>query len=438
MPSHWNPRTDYRFVNWGKNQHADPSAYHQPRSEREVVDLVESVRKRGETMRVVGAGHSWSDVAVCEDNLVNLDRMNRVLSIDTDRRRVTVQAGIRLEDLVSAMAVEGLAAHNLGSIMKQSIAGATSTGTHGSGLGLQNLSQMIVGMRLVTGTGEVLELDEDDDRLEAARLSLGCLGVITQVTLQAVPLYDLEERTWSLPFDWAVKAAPRLAESNDWCKFWWLPHTGKVQVYTYRRTTADRTPTAPLGESADRILNDYVFAAILGIGTASPPLVPPLNRLVHSVYFKRGRRVGSYEKMLTLAMPPSHLEIEWGVPYEATQEMMRRVKELVDRQNIRVSFINEVRFVAADETWLSNSYRRDTCQFGAYTARGGDAQRFFAGVGRISEELGGRPHWGKDFDVPANRLRDMYPRYDDFVALCRQLDPDGVFENDFVRRSFRR
>jgi len=425
----------YRFVNWGQNVSATAAHYEQPSSTSRVVDLVKTVRKRGGNLRVIGAGHSWSDVAASDDTLVNLDAMNQVLSVDRENQEVTVQAGIRLNDLADELNRHGLALLNLGSVKEQSIAGAASTGTHGSGLAYGNIATQIRSMKLVNGKGEVVTIERDDPRLEAARVSMGMLGIITELTLAVEPAYNVLETSFSLPFESCLELAPMLYENHPRVKFWWLPHTGLVQVFAYDKTDAEPHESV-IGERLDSLVNDYLFAAILKAGEKAARLVPSLNKLVGTSYFKTGSRVARWDKGLCLAMPPVHREAEYGVAVEHTAEIMDRTRQLIERHRLTVAFINEVRFVAKDRAWLSGSYQRDSCQFGAYTSNNKHAERFIRGVEDIAYELGGRPHWGKEFEATPDYLSSVFPLFGRFSELRADMDPDGVFANDFVRRYF--
>jgi len=429
------------FVNWGGNLRVEPRHRHAPASEVEIVDLVRAVRARGERLRVVGAGHSWSAAAVTDQHLVNLDRHARIVRIDRDARRVTVAAGIRLHALTAALDNVGLALSNLGSISEQSVAGAISTGTHGTGLGHGILATQVVAMRLVTGSGEIRVVSEDEqgeaaDLLDAARVSLGCLGVISEVTLQVRDAFDLEERAWSLPFDEACRALPALAREHEHLKAWWLPHTGRVQLFAYTPTTAPRHGTSALGRTLDAAVNRVAFRGVLGLGRAAPRLIPHLSRLVGRTYFHERRRVDRSDRLLNVAMPPRHLEMEYGLPVEATTEAWRATKRLIERDRLRVNFVQEARFVAADRCHLSPAHGRESCQLGAYMAPSADLYRYFRGFESIALDLDGRPHWGKLFFARAAQLAPRYPLWERFRALRADLDPDGVFESDFVHEVF--
>lgn len=430
--------TDYTFRNWAGNVVAKPRHYAQPRTEDEVLSIVKQTRRRGGNLRVVGAGHSWTDAAACDDTMLNLDRLDRVVDVDYSKWQVTVQAGIRLNALIRALDAHGMALLNLGSVAEQSIAGAIGTGTHGSGLAYGSLSTQLVKFRLVCGDGVIRDVDREQspELFHAAAVSFGSLGIMTQVTLQAEPTYDLEENCFAMPFEAALRLAPQLYREHPRIKFWWLPHTGVVQVYTYDKTSAERRPTSALEDRFDAFMNQQVFSAIIGVGRRFPRLVPRLNNLVGASYFKPYSKVDRWDRVLTVSMPPVHLENEYGLPLDCTVEVLERVKRHLDRRRLTVGFINEVRFVKADDNWLSPAYQRDSVQFGAYTPDGKHARDYLEGVEDIAYELGGRPHWGKDFHATPEYLAQVYPRYDDFARLRSELDPADLFVNDFVRRIF--
>ena len=430
--------SDYEFRNWAGTVVTRPRRYVQPRTEAEVQEIVRSTRRRGGRVRVVGAGHSWTDAAACDDTMLNLDHLNRVIDVDFENWRITVQAGIRLYNLIDELEQRGMALLNVGSVTEQSIAGAIGTGTHGSGLAYGAIPTQLCSFRLVTGDGEIREVDRDTtpDLFHAASVSFGSLGIMTQVTLQVEPIYDVEENSFTMPFEAVLRLAPQLYREHPRLKFWWLPHTGSVQIYTYDKTSKPRSPKSALRDKYDAFMNDQAFVAVLELGRRVPALVPTLNNVVGGSYFKSYTRVDRWDRVLTVPMPPPHLENEYGLPVDNTVEIMSRTRDLIERRKLSVSFVNEVRFVRADDNWLSPAYGRDSVQFGAYTNDGKHARAFLEGVEDIAYEMGARPHWGKDFAATPDYLRRVYPRYDDFAALRAELDPGGVFVNDFVSRVF--
>ncbi|HRI53013.1 MAG TPA: D-arabinono-1,4-lactone oxidase [Pseudomonadota bacterium] len=426
-----------QYKNWLGNVAFTPCGHHEPADEAAVIALVRRARQEGRPLRVVGGGHSWSAGIETDGYLLSLDRMTRLLHVDPLRHQVTVQAGIRLRELSAQLHQRGLALVNLGSIQEQSLAGAISTGTHGTGLQFGVLATQVLGLRLVTGTGEVVEYtaDRDPELLDAARVSLGALGVITQVTLQAAPAFNLREERTPLPFAEALALVPGRLGEADHIKLWWLPHAGRVQIYRqYRTKDALRARRGLLSE--DTRSAQEVFRALLALGSAFPRLIPPIQRLLSRTQFTASSHVGPSFRVFSLAMPPRHHESEYAVPLPCAAAAVQALHDLILARRHRVHFILELRFVKGDSAWLSPAYGGEVCFIGAYDAN----RRGWPGFRRDFEELmrgfAGRPHWGKEFTASADGLRAAYPRWDDFQRLRQELDPAGVFLNRHLQQVF--
>lgn len=443
------------LCNWSGVHRWRPRDYQEPSSEEQVVGLLQRARAEGHAVKVVGGGHSWSDIAATDGCAVRLDRMNRVLEIDLDRALVTVEAGMRLRELNEHLAVRGLAMPILGSISEQSVAGAIATGTHGSGLGFGSLSAAVRALRLVTARGEILDIDGSDPELfAAARLHLGCLGVVTRVTLQCEPAFRLRERVIILAFDEAVARVDELVRAGEHVKLWWLPHTDRVRVSTLDRTTEPLSDPGVMVRAAqhvaglmarrqvdlltafDAAVNDRVLTGLMALARRSPGLTPRINGAIGAAYFKAAERVGRSDRVFNLVMPPVHREMEYGIDFGDTGAALIELRALIERERLYVNFVVEARFVAADDILMSGAYGRTSCQLGAYIGECTSREGYFRGFEALCRGLGGRPHWGKEFDADAETLRDALPGFDRFDAVRRRLDPDGLFANAFVRRLF--
>ncbi len=400
-----------------------PSGWREPTSEDEIIAVV---RERPAKLRVVGAGHSWSAIAAPEQIAMTLARLAGVISVGDGT--VTVHGGTQLAALNDALAMRGLALPIVGSIAQQSAAGAIATGTHGSSLAHGNLASTVRGLRLVTGTGDVLELAAGDPRLAAARVHLGALGVISQVTLGVEPAFRLAETIEQVPIADVPATVQQIAASAEYVKIWWMPHTRMANVFRYTRSAAaDTAPGAAARWFDARVINGVVFAAVLGVERRRRAWIPAINRALTKIYLNRPQRVGRSDLMLMTAMPPRHRETEAVVPMAQAGEAIARTVALIDRERVRVNFPVEVRFVRGDDGWLSPAAGGDVCQLGAYIGETADTERFFAAFWREMRELGARPHWGKEFDHTADELCALYPRWHDFAALRRELDPRGMF-----------
>jgi FAD/FMN-containing dehydrogenase len=410
-----------------------PLQWHTPRTESEVVAVVRSLEGQG--LKVVGAGHSFSGIAVPEQHAMSLDGLEGVVSLDADARRVTVRAGTRLRDLSRALHARGWALPIVGSIQAQSVAGAIATGTHGSSLVHGNVASLVHAMRLVDGRGDLVELGPDDPRLEGARVHLGALGVVTEVTLRIEPAFRLRQVVEHVPVDGVDIEA--VATSAEYVKVWWLPGTTHAQVVRYSRTTepATRRPSAKTLRWVDEhVMHRALFPALVGVSHRRPRMVPRTNQRLMRTYLGPATQVGQSGLVLNTPMPLRHRETEAAVRLPMAQEGYERVVELVLRERIAADFPLEVRFVKGDANWLSPAYGGDTCQIGAYTTDGPHRDRYFAGFWEAMEGLDARPHWGKELHQNGAEITTRYPRYQRFLALRDELDPGRVFDNAFLRQ----
>ncbi len=253
------------FVNWAGTQRCQPEARFLPSTETEVRDLVRRARQAGKTLRAVGTGHSWSDVVLTNDWLVSLDNLSRVLELDSERKLVTVEAGIRLKDLNAWLYERGFALENLGSVGEQSIAGATATGTHGTGLTFGNLSTQLHALRIVTADSSMVDVSatENAELWPAVRVSLGCLGVVVRATVRVVPAFNIEEHAYPLDWDSACDRMLELAARHVRVKYWWLPHVNRLRVYVMDPTSSPEKPPSAFAKRMDKVLNDYAFTGVI-------------------------------------------------------------------------------------------------------------------------------------------------------------------------------
>ena len=433
------PDTGYTFRNWDRTLVCKPQHFYQPESEEEVIEIVRNVGRAGGTARTVGAGHSWSPLVITDGALLNLDHLNRVVSVDSERKQVTVQAGIRIKELNALLPKHGLALTNLGSIAEQSIAGAISTGTHGTGLRFGSLSTQIVGMNLVTAEGRLLQisLDQQPELMAAARVSLGALGVITQVTIQCVQAFNLYLQAEPRAFDEVLQNIDALNRENDRVRLYWFPGTEVIYVMTLNHTDQSITPRRPTIEWFKNVaIRHDLMALLIRAGHRVPDLVDRINQFETRVGFVKETQVAQSDRLLNIPMPPRHQESEYAVAVENTAEAIRLTRRIIEENNYKVSVPVEVRFVASDEDMLSPAYRRTVCYVGAYTYSENFAQPYFKGFERAMKSLDGRPHWGKRHSLTTAEAQQVYPMFNRFNEIRKELDPTGLFANPFIRGLF--
>ncbi|CAM2832747.1 D-arabinono-1,4-lactone oxidase [Skermania piniformis] len=423
------------WTNWAGDESCTPARYLQPRSVAEVAAAVQEAAAAGRTVRVVGAGHSFSDLVCTDGLLLNLDHLSGIRHVDAAAGLITVGAGTRLYDLNSALASAGLALANLGDIDRQSIAGATATATHGTGRLLGNLATQIEAVDLVLADGSSLSCtDADPEVLSAARVSLGALGVATGYRLRVVPAFALHAQIRTMASAELTARLDELVDGNDHFEFFFFPHADTALTKRNNRTDE---PLRPPGESAQRVvefLENRVVEAASRIGRRFPARIPTLNRAVTRL-MTSGDYVDESYKVFASRRSVRFTEMEMAVPRAACADVLAAIQHTIRTRGFEVNFPIEVRFVAADEkAFLSPSYGRETAYLAVHMYRGMAWRPYFRAVQDIALAHGGRPHWGKRHLLAADQLADRYPAWDRFQAVRARLDPRGVFTNEHVRR----
>jgi L-gulonolactone oxidase len=424
------------WTNWAGNQHATASKVLRPSSVEQLADAVRAAAAAGRRIKPVGSGHSFTDIARTDDQRLELADLAGPVRVEPDRQLVTVPAGLPLRVLNQVLAGHGLALPNLGDIDAQTIAGAISTGTHGTGSGYGCLSTFVTALTLVTGTGEVRHCaaDRDPDMFAAARVGLGALGIITEVTLRCVDAFVLQADERPAPLATVLADLPGRIAENDHFEFYWFPYTDQVQVKTNNRVPLDDRPLPRFrGWLDDEFLANTVFAGACRLGRAVPSLVPPISAL--SVRALSARTyTGRSDRVFCTPRRVRFTEMEYGLPRAALPEALTALRRLVDGLPFKVLFPVEVRFTAPDDIWLSHGYRRESAYLAIHQYVGAPYEPYFRAFEQVAIGLGGRPHWGKLHYRDAASLRPAYPRFADFLAVRDRLDPDRVFANAYTER----
>jgi L-gulonolactone oxidase len=422
--------------NWARNQSCAPAAIEEPRSVLEIVEAVRRARAAGQPVKVVGSGHSFTDAACTDGRLLSIDALDRVVAVDHDAGTMTVEAGITIRALNQELAGRGLALRNLGDIDRQTLAGATSTGTHGTGARLGGLATFIRGMELVTADGEMLRCsaDEEPEVFHNARVGLGALGVVTKLTLACVPGFTLRHVERAANLTEIVHELDDLADGHDHFELYWLPHTETCSLLCNDRTDdAPRPKSAYKRWRAEVFYPNYFFGALVTAGRLRPDSVPRIAQVVAGTVGS-SRRVDRSDRILISTRLLRFVEMEYAIPRRHASEALLAVRDLIEGEDLRVSFPVEVRFTASDDVPLSTAHGRDTCYIAVHMARGMEHERYFDGVERIMDRFEGRPHWGKLHGQAAATLGPRYPEWDRFARLRARLDPDRRFANAYLDR----
>jgi FAD-linked oxidoreductase len=421
--------------NWTGDETCSPRRIARPRTVDELASVVAAATAAGETpIRVVGAGHSFGDLVGTSGVLISLDDLSGLLGYDDVTGHVRVAAGTRLHQLNSLLDEIGRAMANLGDINVQSVAGAISTATHGTGARLGNLATQVVSLDIVTADGSVRTLDGGDE-LMAARVSLGALGVISAVTLQTVPSFRLHGVDERRPLVETLMRLDEFTDVNDHFELWAFPHTDFALCRTNNRTDEPvRTRGNVASYVSETLLENTVLDLISKAGRRFPGQIPRLNRLVTRA-FSESDRVDVGHQIFSSVRSVRFTESEWAVPRDAAASVVRDILDVIDQRGFDVNFPLEVRFVAPDEqSFLSPSWGRDTSYIAAHMYQGMEWEPFLRAVQDVALAHDGRPHWGKRHFLTATDLAPKYPMWERFQQVRSVFDPAGVFTNDHVRR----
>lgn len=392
--------------------------------------------RSGLRVRVAGAGHSFSDIACGDGLLLGLEKLDGLLDVDAGSGLVKVQAGITIHALNEALAARGLALRNLGDIDVQTIAGAISTATHGTGARLQNIPSQVVSLTLMLADGSLLSCsrEQDPELFKAAVVSLGCLGAIVDVTLQCVPSFNLDAVDTTAPLMETLDRFEELVSRNDHFELYAFPHAPLALTRTNNRTGKPaRPPSRGSAYLNDVLLTNHAFGLLCRLGRRVPSQIPRINRLVTRLAGSR-HRIDRSEAIFASARLVRFTEMEYSLPRENTPGAVREVMAMIASERLSVPFPIEVRTVAADDAFLSTANGRDSGYVAVHMFEGMEWRPYFEAVEQIMMGLGGRPHWGKRHFQTAATLRDRYPDWDRFLAVRSRLDPEGVFANAWTDR----
>jgi FAD-linked oxidoreductase len=420
--------------NWAGNQRTDPTRTVRARDAGDVVDAVQAAERDGLRVKVLGSGHSFTAIAVAEDVALLAPADPRQLRLDGDL--VTAPAGLPLHVLNAWLWDRGRALPNLGDIDAQTVAGAISTGTHGTGARHRGLAAQVRALDLVTADGSLLSCSptEHAEVFAAARIGLGALAILVSVTLATEPAFRLHAVEASMPLESVLADLDGLVADNEHFEFYWFPHTDVAATKRNNRTEATGPVRGRVAEwVGDELVGNAAFGVVCRIGDRVPRLVPRINRSVAG-QFATAEYVDRSYRVFTSPRRVRFLEMEYAVPRDAIHEAFGGLRAAAARHARAVTFPVEVRVAAADDIPLSTASGRDSAYLAVHVHRGQPHEAYFGAVENVMTALGGRPHWGKLHTRTAADLRPRYPGFDAFVALRDRLDPDRRFTNAYLDR----
>jgi L-gulono-1,4-lactone dehydrogenase len=423
------------WCNWTGDQRCSPAEVVRPRNRDELAAAVVAAADAGRTVSVAGAGHSFTEAALTDGTMIDLAALSGMIDADPTSGLVKVRAGTVLADLNEDLHRLGLAMENLGDIDRQTLAGAISTGTHGTGAKLRNISAQVEAMELVGADGGVRELDGSaPDLLRAARVGVGALGAISAVTLRCVPAFTLLRVDSPQPREQVLDDFDQRAEANDHFELFTFPYADSALVLERNRVEG---PPRPRGRIAsylnDIVLENWALEALSAAGRWVPGAIPGLSRLAATLA-SGGKTTDRSDRVFASERRVRFTEMEYGVPREHGPEAARRVVEWVRTNRYPVFFPIEMRVAAGDDALLSPSHERNTAYIAVHQYRGMEWRPYFEAVEEIMRDYGGRPHWGKRHFQTAEILAPLYPEWGRFQGVRDELDPNRVFTNEYAAR----
>jgi L-gulono-1,4-lactone dehydrogenase len=422
--------------NWADTASCVPARTERPVDAAAVAASLARARRDGLRVRPVGSGHSFSPLAVTDGVHVRLDRLAGVRSVDPDLGLAVVGAGTTLRTLADELAARGFALAVLGDIDRQTVAGAVSTGTHGTGRAAAALSAQVAGLQVVLpdATVATCSADRDPQLFHAARLGLGALGVLTEVTLRVEPSYLLHADEGPASFDQVLERFDDVLESADHVDLHWLPFTDTVQLKRWSRSPG---PVRPLPRWRawweGVVVENAGLSLVQRIHRAAPAGVGPVNRVAARLVSRR-ELVDRSDRIFTSRRLVRFLEMEYALPRGVAVPVLRSLRDLTVRGPWRPGFPVEVRSAPPDDVWLSTAHGRETVYVACHAYPRTDHAAWFTACEELFVAYGGRPHWGKLHTRTAADLADVYPRFADVRAVRDRADPERLLANPHLER----
>ncbi|XP_070200311.1 L-gulonolactone oxidase-like [Littorina saxatilis] len=435
-------KSGYYFTNWATTYSCKPELYFEPETTEEIQKILTFAQEKGKKVKVVGKGHSPSDLACTTDYMISLRRYSKVLNVNKEKQQVTVQGGCLVKDLnQKVLPKHGLAFSVLGTVSDLTVAGVISTGTHGTGANYGIISSYIVELELMTASGEVIHISKEDNSelMPAAVLSLGALGIILNVTLQCEPAFNLLQKQNPGTLKDVIENLDVYVTASDHFRFFWFPYTDNVICYHASRTKQE--PNAKSSWLWDSFIGFHVLQLLYWVSTFVSALVPVINRVYyHVVYAHCSEKIDASHRIFNFDCLFRQYVMEWAIPREKVGVVLTEINSWIQTNGFPAHFPVEVRFVKEDDIYLSPAYGRDSCYINIIMYRPYDRyvsnEKYWDVFERIVATVGGRPHWAKDHKYGGEDFKALYPKWGEFCQLRKKLDPNGMFLNANLEQVF--
>ncbi|MEM1325968.1 MAG: D-arabinono-1,4-lactone oxidase [Bacteroidota bacterium] len=422
--------------NWAGNIRWQPTEVAYPTTEAAVQQLVFRAANDGKRIRVIGTGHSFSPVCPSEDILVSLDRFQGLVQVDQNTCQATVKAGTKLRLLGELLFQQGMAMENLGDIDVQSIAGTISTGTHGTGTAFGTISTQVIALKFVNGKGEIISCSATNqpDLFKAAQVSLGALGIITEVTLQCVPLYKLRiDNQKEQLTDLFTNLEERLSTHRNF-EFYWFPYTQFAATKTtdiVEKTEVDQVNF--FNYWTEYVLENLTFKLLCEYANWLPSQTKSITRLIEKALPKSVTKIAHSHKVYATQRWVKFLEMEYSIPAEAYHDVWQEIQAAFKKHQFPIIFPIENRWVKGDDVYMSPAYGRDSAYIACHVYNKQDHRHYFKVLEDIFKAYDGRPHWGKMNTWTTEEVAARYPMFEAFQKQREAHDPQGIFCSDYMQ-----
>ena len=423
--------------NWSGFLQWSPSDIFYPSTENELIDIVKKANEENKNIRIIGSAHSFTPLSVTDNFLISMDKYEGVISVDKEKNQATVKAGTKLNLLNDQLFKEGLALENLGDIDVQSIAGAISTGTHGTGTSFGNISTQIIAIKFINGLGEIVECSEYNnvETFKAAQVSLGTLGIISELTIQCMPAYNLFLSVGKSTLEEMLLGYQQLNKDNRHFEFYWFPNTPYVMTKKVNITTSPPDASSIKTYLQEQVLENYGFKLVCEFAHKFPSMTRKVSNFSANLIDKHEKTNHSHKVFSTPRIVRFN-EMEYNVPIEAYEEVKKELINWIDKNNYDVMFPIENRFVRGDDIYLSPAYKRDSAYIAVHVYSKKSFKKYFEALESIFKAHDGRPHWGKMHTQTAIELQSRYPMFEKFQSIRKVQDPNEIFLSSYFQKLF--
>ncbi|PEI48009.1 D-arabinono-1,4-lactone oxidase [Bacillus pseudomycoides] len=424
-----------KWRNWAGNVEGNPQYTMYPKNIQDVIEVVKFAKEQGKRIRVVGSGHSFTPLVQTEEILISLDEIQGIVDVDSQSFIVEVWGGTKLYNLGKLLEDKGYAQENLGDIDSQSIAGAISTGTHGTGIQFGSLATQVVEVTAVLASGEIIVCSEKENPefWKAFQLSLGMLGIIVKVKLKVIPAYSLIYESRKESFSTVINKLEKYKQHRHF-EFFVFPYSDDVQV-KITNETAEKGIDLKWHKIKTELLENIAFSLL----SKGCKWIPSISKGVSRLSAKAvpsTKTIGPSYQIFATSRNVRFYEMEYSVPAQYMKDVVGEIYNLIEKKKFQVHFPIECRYVKGDDIWISPAYRRDSAYIAVHMYKGMKYAAYFTAIEHIFQKYEGRPHWGKMHTMRYEPLQCVYPKLNSFLEVRGKLDPMGMFLNPYVAKMF--